>query len=131
MADDRKIAPANTKTKKAAAKKAVAKKAASKKAVTKKKVAATKKVATKKAPAPRPAPAASARPTSPQPRPVHEPQAALSPSKRTAAVSPEQRAAMIEEAAYYKAEKRNFAPGFETEDWDEAEREVDERIKKS
>jgi hypothetical protein len=37
---------------------------------------------------------------------------------------------MIEEAAYYKAEKRNFEPGFEAEDWVEAEREVDEKIGK-
>jgi hypothetical protein len=36
--------------------------------------------------------------------------------------------AMIEEAAYYRAEKRNFAPGFEAEDWAEAEREIDEKI---
>jgi hypothetical protein len=32
---------------------------------------------------------------------------------------------MIEKAAYYKAEARNFAPGFEAQDWAEAEREVD------
>jgi hypothetical protein len=31
---------------------------------------------------------------------------------------------MIEEAAYYRAEKRGFAPGLETEDWCEAEAEV-------
>jgi hypothetical protein len=32
---------------------------------------------------------------------------------------------MIQEAAYYKAEARNFAPGFEAQDWADAEREVD------
>jgi len=37
---------------------------------------------------------------------------------------------MIEDAAYYKAVKRNFEPGFEAEDWVEAEREVDEKIGK-
>ncbi|MCB1786658.1 MAG: DUF2934 domain-containing protein [Chromatiaceae bacterium] len=31
----------------------------------------------------------------------------------------------IELAAYYKAEKRGFAPGRELDDWLEAEREVD------
>jgi hypothetical protein len=30
----------------------------------------------------------------------------------------------VAEAAYYKAEKRGFAPGFEIEDWLEAEMEV-------
>lgn len=31
---------------------------------------------------------------------------------------------MIEEAAYYKAERRGFAPGQEMDDWLEAEREI-------
>lgn len=30
----------------------------------------------------------------------------------------------IAEAAYYKAEKRGFDPGFETQDWMEAEMEI-------
>jgi hypothetical protein len=34
----------------------------------------------------------------------------------------------IAEAAYFKAEKRGFAPGFEMEDWLEAEREVKGRF---
>ena len=32
--------------------------------------------------------------------------------------------AMIAVAAYYKAEQRDFAPGFEMDDWLEAEREL-------
>ncbi len=40
-------------------------------------------------------------------------------------VGPETRAAMIAEAAYYRAEKRGFASGHETEDWLAAEAEVD------
>ncbi len=40
-------------------------------------------------------------------------------------VDPEKRAALIAEAAYFRAEKRGFAPGHETEDWLAAEREVD------
>jgi hypothetical protein len=40
------------------------------------------------------------------------------------ALDPEERQRMIAEAAYYKAEQRAFAPGMETEDWLEAEREV-------
>jgi hypothetical protein len=35
------------------------------------------------------------------------------------------REALIATAAYYRAEKRAFAPGHETEDWLAAEREVD------
>jgi hypothetical protein len=31
----------------------------------------------------------------------------------------------IAEAAYYKAEKRGFAPGFEQQDWSEAESEIE------
>lgn len=40
------------------------------------------------------------------------------------ALDPEERQRMIAEAAYYKAEQRAFAPGMETEDWLEAEREL-------
>ena len=45
-----------------------------------------------------------------------------------ATVSPETRLDMIREAAYYKAEKRHFAPGHDAEDWAAAEREIDELI---
>ena len=44
---------------------------------------------------------------------------------------PEQRAALIAEAAYFRAEKRGFAPGHETEDWLAAEAEVDARLMKA
>lgn len=40
-------------------------------------------------------------------------------------VDPGQRAMLIAEAAYYRAEKRGFMPGHETEDWLAAEAEVD------
>ena len=40
-------------------------------------------------------------------------------------VGQEQRAALIAEAAFFRAEKRGFAPGHETEDWLAAEVEVD------
>jgi hypothetical protein len=40
-------------------------------------------------------------------------------------VGPEKRAALIAEAAYYRAEKRGFAPGHEAADWQAAEHEVD------
>jgi hypothetical protein len=43
-------------------------------------------------------------------------------------VGPGQRAALIAKAAYYRAEKRGFAPGNETEDWLAAESEVDAKL---
>lgn len=48
-----------------------------------------------------------------------------------AQVTPEQRLDMIREAAYYKAEKRNFAVGHEADDWNEAEHEIDELLAKA
>jgi len=46
----------------------------------------------------------------------------------TAFVDPEKREALIAEAAYFRAEKRGFSPGHETEDWLAAEAEVDARL---
>ena len=37
---------------------------------------------------------------------------------------------MIEIAAYFKAEHRNFAPGYEDQDWLEAEQEISTLIGK-
>lgn len=48
--------------------------------------------------------------------------------KSLANVSDEERLHMVHEAAYYRAEKRQFAPGHEVEDWAEAEREINELI---
>ncbi|HEX4618093.1 MAG TPA: DUF2934 domain-containing protein [Steroidobacteraceae bacterium] len=48
------------------------------------------------------------------------------PGKPTrAAISADDRRAMIAEAAYLRSEGRGFAPGHETEDWLAAEIEVD------
>lgn len=41
----------------------------------------------------------------------------------------EQRQCWIREAAYFKAEKRGFAPGRELDDWLTAELEIDERLR--
>ncbi len=38
----------------------------------------------------------------------------------------QQRQRKIRELAYFKAQRRGFAPGHELDDWLEAEREVDE-----
>lgn len=45
-------------------------------------------------------------------------------------VDPRKRAALIAETAYFRAEKRGFAPGHEQEDWLAAESEVDARLLK-
>ena len=46
-------------------------------------------------------------------------------SKKTSAHTPNQDyQEMIAEAAYYKAEQRGFIPGFEEQDWLDAENEV-------
>ena len=43
-------------------------------------------------------------------------------------VGPEHRAALIAEAAFFRAEQRGFDPGHEVEDWLAAESEVDARL---
>jgi hypothetical protein len=45
-----------------------------------------------------------------------------------AEVSPEELRKLISEAAYFRAKQRGFAPGYELEDWKEAEAEVMRRI---
>ncbi len=42
-------------------------------------------------------------------------------------LSPEECHEMIAVCAYYKAEKRGFAPGYELKDWDEAEQEINKQ----
>lgn len=43
-------------------------------------------------------------------------------------ISESERRGMIEAAAYLRAERRNFQPGFELEDWLAAEAEVNNRL---
>lgn len=43
---------------------------------------------------------------------------------RAQLLDPVRRHAVIAEAAYYRAERRGFAPGHELEDWLQAEREL-------
>ena len=40
-------------------------------------------------------------------------------------MAPQERRAMIAQAAYFRAERRGFEPGHETEDWLAAEQEVE------
>ncbi len=60
-------------------------------------------------------------------RPLEERPVTLQPVTQ---VSEHERQKMIADAAYYRAEKRNFAPGHEQEDWDAAVAEVDEMLRK-
>jgi len=43
-------------------------------------------------------------------------------------IDPEHRRALIAQIAYYRAERRGFEPGHETEDWLSAEAEVDKAL---
>ncbi len=77
-------------------------------------------------------PAAPARRTRRTPAPAPEspvPAAAKSAPRRSspsasAAPTPELLRTMVAEAAYYRAERRGFLPGWEMEDWLSAEAEV-------
>ncbi len=51
--------------------------------------------------------------------------AATAPAVTEVEISPEARRGMIAEAAYLRAERRGFVPGYELEDWISAESEVD------
>lgn len=53
-----------------------------------------------------------------------QPEAGAQTVEEAAASEPSGRQRMIAEAAYYRAEKRGFAPGNELEDWLAAEAEV-------
>jgi hypothetical protein len=46
-----------------------------------------------------------------------------------AAPTPRERDQMIAVAAYYRAQRRNFEPGHDLEDWLEAEAEVDASLR--
>ena len=53
-------------------------------------------------------------------------EAAASPA--TSEVTNKERYQLIAEAAYFRAERRNFVPGHELEDWLEAEAEIEARM---
>lgn len=52
----------------------------------------------------------------------------VSAPKAASFVDPAQRASLIANAAYFRAERRGFAPGRELEDWLAAEAEVDAQL---
>ncbi len=43
-------------------------------------------------------------------------------------IAADERRAMIAEAAYYRAERRGFEPGYELDDWYGAERDIDRAL---
>ena len=51
--------------------------------------------------------------------------------QKPSAPSLEERQRWVATAAYHKAEKRGFAPGYEVQDWLEAEAEIDQLIGKA
>ena len=109
--------PAKTEeiAKKESAKKKVAKKKIVKKEVVKKEVS-TKKAAVKKAIK-----------TGTEQTKKAAPKKVVKKAKKSSVlnISPEERWKMIAVAAYHIAEKRNFAPGNDLQDWVEAEQEID------
>lgn len=63
------------------------------------------------------------------PLPVPEAGAGEPPAPpRVAGADPERRHALVAEAAYYRAERRGFAPGSELEDWCAAEHDIDSSL---
>ena len=63
--------------------------------------------------------------------PVKAPGAAVKSSQSAAVLSAAAREAMIREAAYFRAECREFALGGELEDWFAAERQIDGALTQS
>src|SRR3954468_23657481 len=64
------------------------------------------------------------------PAAANEPQANKPRSVQLAMPSAAELYEMIAEAAYYRAQKRGFTPGLEAQDWQAAEAEVMERVRK-
>jgi hypothetical protein len=104
-----KVERRETVAKKVVAKKAVAKKTVAKKAVAKK---AAKKQAVKKT--------------------VQKKTSTKSSAAQVAMekIDPRERYEMIAKMAYFRAERRGFEPGWETQDWYESEKIVDEMLSK-
>lgn len=74
------------------------------------------------------------KPTRPKPAPkgVARPQVRKSSTEKPSPqVSSEDLQRLVAEAAYYRAQKRGFEPGYELQDWVEAEAEVKRLIGRS
>lgn len=127
MATTPKKVPASTKsTSGTAAKKTTAKKVASQASASAKTTSAVTTKITRKTSATAVKPAAPETST-PKAKKTRTP-AAKKTAPQKVAVSPEQRYHMISTAAYFLAERRGFAGGYEMQDWITAEAEIDARL---
>jgi hypothetical protein len=78
-------------------------------------------------------PAKPAAPKAAPPKPAvqaPEPRKAAA-EKPSPPISAHERERLVAEAAYYRAQRRGFTPGYELQDWVEAEAEVNRLIGKS
>ena len=64
------------------------------------------------------------------PKPTAAPAATFT-GNAEADVSPEELRKLISEAAYFRAQQRGFEPGYELEDWIQAEAEVMQRLNRA
>lgn len=70
-------------------------------------------------------PAAVVKKSTKPPRGTARPKQAVMAASMAAPVTADERRGMIAKAAYLRGESRGFAPGGETDDWLEAEQEID------
>jgi hypothetical protein len=87
------------------------------KKVTKKKTASTKKTVAKKKVAAK--------------KTVAKKRAGRSSTSAKTTVSPRERYEMIATMAFYRAEARNFEPGYDVDDWLECEKFIDDMLNKA
>ena len=83
----------------------------------------------KKTPARRARQPAPKRPVSTRPKAAAPKKTAPKPAAGTVTAGDADRQAMVAMAAYFRAQKRGFAPGYEVEDWVAAEAEISELAK--
>lgn len=60
---------------------------------------------------------------------LQEVQSEAQPTSAHPAIAQAELERMVAEAAYYRAEKRGFAPGYEADDWTKAEAEIKARVR--
>ena len=80
----------------------------------------------RKTPARRARQPAAKRPASTRPKAAAPKKTAPKPAAGTVTAGDADRQAMVAMAAYFRAQKRGFAPGYEVEDWVAAEAEIAE-----
>ena len=96
------------------------------KKATTKKASAPKKTAAVESATPRKKAPTATKPATPAPAPSRAPRRrAQQPEESSAPITETERRAMIESAAYYRAQSRGFSPGYEMEDWLAGEKEIE------